>query len=152
MSQIKPLSTNITSSYDKKNNNNVGPNLSAEYNQILNNVPHQLFFDPNLSYDQQMVLLNYHNTTEGAFIQVLTNQINQLNIDADIREHLFTNMNELSADLGHVNMYTNTQITFNASGGSDEELQMDVEPNHIGLDAADSNDKLENVVPDEMEL
>jgi len=151
MSRIKSLTDNFNSS-GYINHDNISPNLRLEYNKIINDLQHQLFFDQDLTHEHRMFLLNNRNTIESKFIQVLHDRINNLNIDSDIRERLIGNINKFSENLTHINIYSNTNHHFHVNYNSDEESDIDYQTDNFDSDANDDYDDLENLILDEIEM
>jgi len=80
-------------------NDNIRRQLYNEFNKILNDLHHQLFFDPHLTYQNMMVILNNGETIENKLIDVLFHRINQLQIpDDNIRSKLISNIYTFSME------------------------------------------------------
>ncbi|CAF1350761.1 unnamed protein product [Rotaria sordida] len=71
------------------------------------NLQDQLFFDNDLTYDHLMFILNYGDTIENKFLDILFDQINDLNLDENIRGQLITNIYLFSSRFLPVNIHTN---------------------------------------------
>jgi hypothetical protein len=95
MSRTKLLSDNSNSSRCLINDN-IRLNLYDEYNKIINDMKHKLFFDQDLTYQHLMFILNNRKTIENKLIDILFDRINQLNVPFDIREDLISNINKFS--------------------------------------------------------
>jgi len=77
-------------------NDSIRRNLDDEFNKIINDLHRQLFFDPDLTYQHRMFILDNRKTIENKFIDFLFDRINQLNVPYDIREDLISNLNYFS--------------------------------------------------------
>ncbi|CAF1422277.1 unnamed protein product [Adineta steineri] len=150
MSQIKSLSDNLVSSCSI-NDTNISPDLHKEYTKILNDIQHQLFFDPQLKYHHLEYILERRHTIEHGFVQMLIDRINQSNLDLSTRERLFAKINQLGTNIEYVDSSTNTKISFNANNDSDEETNNDYEPDYTDTEY-DYCDDLENELLDQIEF
>ncbi|CAF1463935.1 unnamed protein product [Rotaria sordida] len=106
MSLIKSISTLLTTS-DSIDINQLDPSVQIEVNKIYEYIQDQLFFDPNLNYEQLMFLLNERDTIERKFIEFLIDRIYDLNIDPHIRDRILFNINQFSSNLIRIHQYSN---------------------------------------------
>jgi len=98
------VNSNSSPSFDI---NKINSNVRVEFNKIINDMKHQLFFDPDLNHQHHMYILNNRHTIEDKFIQFLYDRINQLNIPSDLYEHLMRNLNEFSSYYKCIDIYSN---------------------------------------------
>ncbi|CAF3360933.1 unnamed protein product [Rotaria sp. Silwood2] len=131
---------------------NVSPSLQVECNKILNDIQDELFFGKDLTYEHLMFLLSNRNTIETKFIEVLINRIHHLNIDENIRNRLITNVNKLSSNFIHIDIYSNVNEPYHFNYDSDEESYVEYTTDDSYSDENDSYDDAENQILDYIEM
>ena len=151
MFRTKSLSDNFNSS-QSLDINQISPKLRVEYIRTINDMHHQLFFDPDLTHQHLMFLLDNRNTIENELIQFLNDRIHHLNIPRDIREYLIKNLNQFSTNFTLINTYSNINHRYHVNYDFDEESYLDSSNDDIYSDEDDSYNDLENLILDEIEM
>ena len=106
-------------------------------------IQHQLFFDPYLNHRQRMFVLDQRGAIENEFLRYIQDRIYTLNIPEDIRHALFQNLNQLSANLLPIDMYSGTNQYYSITNDSDEDPYVE-SFSDINSNENDSYDDLEN--------
>jgi len=97
------FNSNSSPSFDINKINSIA---GVEFKKIINDIQHQLFFDPDLNHQHHMYILNNHNSIEDSFIQFVYNRINQATIPSDLYEHLMNNLNKFSSYYKCIDIYS----------------------------------------------
>jgi len=156
MSQNKSASNNCDSSNDT-NDNIISSDLRVQLNQIIKDFEHQNFFDPSLSNEHILYILNNRFTIENEFIDKLNNRIQGLDIDPNIRQRLIANLDKFRTYyilIDNTSDITN-DVIFNYPFHYDSDQDSYVDDSTSDIYSDDDNDlcdDLENLILDQIEF
>lgn len=131
---------NISTTFKSIDIKRITPKLRAIFDKIMSDMQYQLFIDPNLTYEQQIELLNKSDAIEGAFLCNLYDSIKKLDLPEHIRDDLLENLEIIAEPM--------TIVDANSSSDSDTD---DDTYSDMDTDDDDSYDDLENIILDQME-
>lgn len=131
--------------------NQIPPELRADYERINYHIQHQVFFHPDLNYQQCMFLLNHPDAIEKEFLLYLYDSIQKFNISEDLRDTLYRNLNKSSEELILIGMYSGINQHHNTDNDSDDEEHVETSSS-IDSEANNTYNDLENQILDEIEF
>lgn len=144
----RKMSLNISKFTQTFDINQIRPELRNDYERIMYHIQHPILFDPDLNHRQRMFLLYQPGAIKIEFLIYLYDCIHTFNISEDLRDSLFTNLNEISEDLIPIDMYSGRNQNQNSDDFSTEDTNTQSSSNNDSK-ANDTSHDLQNPLRNE---